>query len=235
MEFLNSNPIIYPHYTPSLEMTYMDYFNRALVFAQDNYQDRINKISNTHFNKVSPTSFFEEYAWCIFGKDTDSKWASKHFSKLSDSLTPYYHSFWDLNNFPKSAEIVEKIYRDLFDNKNVPVEKVDSLIQCASIINRGIKLFGWDRYKDNFLNTPEKLCVLPMLGITGAKQLSRNVGASSEIISTARCHELAVHWGFDDSRSLCTAIQKYIPMQLKIIELILWYSATTFPSNFNEP
>lgn len=222
MELLKANPIIDQKYKPSMDQSYMDYFNRALAFAQTNYNEQLEKASKTHFFKLSPTRFFEEYAWCVSIIETDIDNMSELFLQLSKKLTPFYNSFWDLNNVP-SVEDVQDILPLLNNEK-----KFKAIYDCAGIINRGIKLFGWDRYKDNFLNTPERLCVLPMIGILGAKRLSRNIGLSSEVISSAQLHRLAVHWGFTDSKELCTAIQQKIAMQAHVIEMILWYAAHTF-------
>jgi hypothetical protein len=229
MELLKSNPIIDPRYKPSLDMPYMDYFTRAMAFAQTNYQDRLTKIANTHFRKLSPTSFLEEYAWCVMCTEDRYREASELFPALTNQLTGFYHSFWDLNNFPKEEDVKEKVMGVIHNEK-----KFKSIYNTAFIMNQGIKLFGWDRYKDNFLNSPDKLCVLPMIQMRGAQVLSRNVGISSDIISSARLHPTAVRLGFQDSRSLCLAIQKNVQMQLKVIEVILWYAVETFESNISE-
>lgn len=223
MELLKSNPVIDPKYKPSMEMGYMDYFNRAIAFAQTNYQDQLAKLSRTHFIKLSPTNFFEEYAWSVSCVNENLHEVSRFFPELSKRLSPFYTCFWDLNNFPNIEEIKPQLI-----SLNNSEKKTEALITCADIINRGIKLFGWDNYKDNFLSTPEKLCVLPVIGMSGAKQLCRNIGISSEVLSTAKLHQLAVHWGFEDSKLLCAAIQQHVNMQLKVIELVMWYASATF-------
>lgn len=222
MELLKANPVIDHNYKPSLDQSYMDYFTRALVFAQTNYQEQLEKISRAHFHKLSPTSFFEEYAWCINIMDENVEAVSDRFPQLSKKLTPFYNSFWDLNKLP-SVEEVHDILPIVGSEK-----KFKAIYDCAGIINRGIKLFGWDRYKDNFLNTPERLCVLPVIGFSGARRLSRNIGLSSDVISSAQLHRLAGHWGFGDSKELCAAIQKNVAMQMQVIEMIMWYAAHTF-------
>lgn len=226
MEFLKSNVIIDPNYKPSLQMSYIDYFNRALVFAQTNYQDQIQKVIKTQFLKLSPTHFYEEYAWCVYCCDGTHTGAYQKFPPLAQALSPFYHSFWDLNNFPKRDAIKDSVMTTIDSEK-----KFDALYQCADTINRGIKLFGWDTYRNRFLDCPEKLCVLPMIGLNGANQLSRNIGVTSELVSGDRLYHLAKHWSFENSTDMCKKIQKHVPMQLKIIELILWYSTATFPNS----
>lgn len=222
MEFLKANPIINAEYQPSLDLEYMNYFNRAMVFAQTNYNDQIAKVSRVSFRKITPTSFLEEYTWVISCANQDPMEVSKYFMSLSKSLQPFYQSFWDLNSFPK--EEVSKV-------KEYAEDRYEAIHKTSSIMNRGIKLFGWDTYRDKFLNTPAKLCALPLLQIGGAKHLSRNVGSHNELLEGQRLYPLVKRWGFDNSEDLCKNIQKHVPMSLKVIELILWYSAVTFESN----
>jgi hypothetical protein len=224
MEFLKSNVTIDPNYKPSLDMSYMDYFNRALSFSQTNYHDQIQKVINTKFNKISPTNFYEEYAWTLYSNSAEGP--IKDFPPLSKELSPFYHSFWDLNNFPKVESVKNNIMKVMHDEK-----KFEALYRCADIINRGIKLFGWDNYRNNYLDCPEKLSALPMIGFRGAYQLSRNIGVTTELISSDRLYHLAEYWKFESPTALCVAIQKYVPMQLKIIELILWYASATFQNS----
>ena len=221
MEFLKANPIIADNYQPSLDLSYLEYFKRAMVFAQTNYNDQITRLTKTSFRKISPSFFFEEYVWVISCGQQSPKEVSKYFMSLSKSLQPFYQSFWDLNNFPKTEVTKVMEYSNHYD----------SIHKTASIMNRGIKLFGWDKYRDNFLNTPAKLCALPSLQISGASHLARNVGSIGDVLGERRLYPLVKHWGFDSTEALCTEIQKYTPMSLKVIELILWYSAVTFESN----
>jgi hypothetical protein len=223
MELLKTNLIIDQKYKPSLELSYLDYFNRAMVFAQTNYQDELDKVAKTQFSKISPTRFFEEYVWAICCLKSSIEDSSRIFLKLSKELKPYYNSFWDLTSFPKSEELKNTL-SDILENQ----DKVNAIINTASIINKGIKLYGWEFYRSNFLDASAKLTALPMLGIMGARQLSRGTGSSQEVVGNVRLHKLATHWNFEDSRALCEGIQKYVPMQLKIIELILWYTVFTF-------
>lgn len=223
MELLKTNLIIDQKYKPSLDLSYIDYFNRAMVFAQTNYQDNIDKVSKTHFHKLSPTRFFEEYVWSICCVHSDPMSASKLFPPLSKELKLYYNSFWDLNAFPKSEELIIKLSK-LIDND----KKLHAIIDTALVVNKGIKLYGWEFYRNNFLNTPIKLTAMPMLDLIEATHLSRNIGSSSEVIRNMRIHKLAVHWRFENTKELCESIQKSVPMQLKIIDLILHYAVSTF-------
>lgn len=71
MELLKSNPIIDEGYKPSRNLKYIDYFNRAISFAQTNYTDQLKRVYNTSFQSMTPTFFFEEYVWCLIGGQDD--------------------------------------------------------------------------------------------------------------------------------------------------------------------
>jgi len=223
MELLKSNLIIDPEYKPSLNMSYMDYFNRAMAFTQTNYHDRLVKTINTNFSKLSPTIFYEEYTWSVLCLDNNFLEASQLIPNVINRIALLGQSFWNLNSFPKTEDIKPKIMAIIHDEK-----KFNALYSCAETMNSGIKLFGWDTYKHNFLNSPAKLCVLPAIGVMGAKQLSRNIGATHDIVGFPCIQKLATHWGFEDATALCTDISKRVCMQPKIIEVILWYAAMTF-------
>lgn len=56
MELLKSKIIIDENYRPSLDLDYMEFFNRAMVFAQTNYKEELERVSKINFRKLSPTS-----------------------------------------------------------------------------------------------------------------------------------------------------------------------------------
>jgi hypothetical protein len=222
MELLKTKLIIDERFLPSLHLGYLDYFNRAMSFAQTNYSDELERRRKSDFHRLTSLLFFEEYVWATTCLNEDIKTASQKFMELRQYFIPYTNSFWDLNNFPKDQELTKHIIAI------VEKEKTDAIHECASIINKGVKLFGWSDYKSHFLDVPEKLCVLPMIGIASSQQLARNIGHT---IIGDRLHDLANHWGFQDSKELCNGIQKYIALQPKVIELVLWYTAVTFETN----
>lgn len=229
MELLKAKPIIESNYKPSLDQTYLEYFKRAMVFAQTNYAEQIKRIQKTRFRVLSATTFFEEYAWTICCQFDTIDNVSNRFMHLSRCLAPFYNSFWDLNSFPKLESVQDQILQ--FENEKL----CKAFYSCADTMNRGIKLFGWELYKENFLNTPEKLMALPLVGIEGANRLARNVGINIDTACEGRLYPLVKKWGFADSKELCETIHKYVPMEPRIIEMILWYSVVTFDHNTEHP
>lgn len=229
MELIKSNLIIDKNYQPSIEQDYIEYFNRALLFTQTNYQERLERLAKLNFTKLSPTIFFEEYVWCVSCVGLNFKTVSKFFPTLSKELIPLYRSFSDIYNFPSENSFREASLK-IFHNE----DKINAILKCAHIMNNGIKLFGWEKYKDNFLNETNKLEALPFIGPINSKHLARNIGLSSDIMEGAHLNRLAVRWGFDSVNALCQDIQKRINLPLKVIGLILWYTAATFGTNISE-
>lgn len=223
MELLKSNPIIDEAYKPSRNLNYIDYFNRAMAFAQTNYTDQLRRVYSVSFNSITSTFFFEEYAWCLIGGQDDPYGASDKFPKLLSHLLPYCKSFWDLNSFP-SAEKMEAEFAEQPLSKT----QIRALHSTAYIINQGTKLFGWDEYKRNFLNSSGKLIALPGLTLLSSKHLSQNIGNVLEHNSCPKIHSLALHYKMIDGDNLVETIGKSFQISPKVIGRILWYAATTF-------
>jgi hypothetical protein len=226
MEILKEYPVIDENYKPSITMSYMDYFNRAMVFAQTNYQDQLSKLANTHFHRMTPTFFFEEYAWTVCAMGINVKTASLYFTSMSKHLQPYYRAFWDLNYLPKEEDMKDKLIPFIHNEA-----KCNALWKTARIINNGVRLFGWDKYRNNFLDESNKLQALPFIGSSNCIQLARNIGLQRPGISGTHLHRMAVRWGFQHPDDLCLAISKQVVLQTKVIGQILWYAGTTFGTN----
>jgi len=223
MELLKYNPIIDELYRPSIKMNHIDYFNRALKFAQTNYHDHLVKVSKLDPRSITSTHFFEEYVGALLSTKEDIYKLSNYCAKLFKFLHPYNGSFWDLNNFPSKEKM-----RDLLEEFYLDEKQFEDIHATAYIVNQGIKLFGWDKYRNNFLNSPGKLLALPGLGLSGANQLSYNIGGAYSPDDNCKLYNLAISLGFDDAKALLMAIQKNFSMSWRTIGTVLWYSAVTF-------
>ena len=229
MEILKDHPIIDENYKPYISMSYIEYFNRAMVFAQTNYQEQLTKLANTHFQRMTSTFFFEEYAWTIYAAGINVKTASSYFVPMSKHLQPYYRSFWDTHALPKEETMNASLLPFIHNEA-----KCSALWKTARIINNGVRLFGWEKYRNNFLDTSDKLQALPFIGHTNAVQLARNIGLQKIGISGTHLWRMAVRWGFKHPDDLCDAISKQVVLQPKVIGQILWYAGTTFGTNISE-
>jgi hypothetical protein len=230
MEILKDHTIINENYKPSLDLDCQEYFNRAMVFAQTNYQEQLTKLSNIHFRKIAPTAFFEEYSWCVCAVGLNTKSVSEYFPQLLKEINSlYYQSFrnsWD-RDFPSQKEMMDKSISIINNEK-----KSGALWQGARIINQGLKLYGWDRYRDNFLSSPTKLQVLPLIGSSNSGQLARDIGLTKDIYtSDTYLLHMIDRWGFASVNEMCLDISKRVVLQPRIIGQILWYAASHFGIN----
>lgn len=227
IELIKANPIIDVNYKPSMEMDYVTYFNRAMLFAQTNYQDQLTKLANTHFKRMTPSFFYEEYAWAVCILGLDLKEVATWFASMCKQIHPYFKSFSDLKSFPSEMEMKEKISSFM-----IIEDKIKALHRGADIIYAGSRLYGWTTYRDNYLNTVKKLEVLPMIGSINSSQLARNIGLNKAGISGTHLNQMAARWGFKHPDDLCESISKHVVLQPKVIGQILWYAGHTFGTNF---
>jgi len=221
-----SELIIDQKYKPNINGTLIDYFNRSMVFAQTNYEYNLRSVSEANFGKLSPTKFLEEYAWCLYCSGMKVQTVSSFFPKILVELRKLYSSIRD-PNYP--------IQKEEFSNNILAIcknqKKMQALLDTVVIVQNGIRIFGWDRYKSNFIETPAKITALPYMGRVNSKHLSRNIGLIKGVCGGVHMNRLCSRWGFESPTELCKDIQKYVPIRLEVIELILWYAASNFGTN----
>lgn len=210
MEFLKSNIIIDPNYIPSINgSSYLDYFNRALSFAQTNYSDQIRNAINIQFTSLSPAIFFKEYIANTVLRDYQT--CAEHSKNLCDDF---------LTLTTKEVEAYP----------GLTSEFIYSVNRAKYIINSGIKLFGWKCYRNFFLDSVDKLKVLPLIEDYNSKMIGKNIGIF-DVLELNRLDKLANHFNFENTKVLCLEIRKHIVTLPKVIELVLWYATHTFNPN----
>lgn len=230
IEILKDNPIIDEQYKPSLELGYQDYFSRAMLFAQSNYQENLTKISNIHWSKITPTFFYEEYVWCVCSLEINDKLASEIFSQFIKDIAPFYYREFRPHrgiSFPVQKEMMEKSLPIIQDET-----KCQALWESANIISQGTNLFGWEKYRTNFLSSTKKLEIFPMIGLATAQRLGRGIGLHREIYANdPYLTRMASRWKFQSPEALCVAIAKNVVLQPRVIGQILWYAGAHFGTN----
>jgi hypothetical protein len=220
--------IIDENYKPKLSDNYIAYFNKALVFAQTNYQEQLDALVKNNIQTIAPSTFLKEYAWSVYCSGMNVKTVSSFFPKLLNAISPFYEFFRNPNAPINAGEIREQILMICPNQK-----KADAIIKTAYIINNGIKLLSWEDYRKNFLSDIDKLIALPYMGDTNVRHLARNIGLIDDI-GGIHLHRLCARWGFNSSQELCLDLQKKFLLRLSIIELILWYSTMTFGTKLPE-
>lgn len=212
-------------YNITLNDPYLEYFRKAKDFTMDNYSDDFNRIANTKFNEVSPQFFLTELVWCICVSGFNSKIVSNFFPKMISILNPMFDEV--SNGWFRHFDDYEKPLLKIFNNKR----KIDAIIYNSNeLVAKNINKIGWEQYRDNELNEPEKLEKFAMVGPAISKHLARNIGLLNFVKPDIHLKRLAVNWGFNDPDELCLAIQKEFNMPLGLIDLSLFYCAATFGS-----
>jgi len=207
---------------PSFELRAVDYFEDALVFAQTNYQAVIDRISNTRFGSVSAIDFWDEYVWAVYVSGFRAKTISKIWVKL---LTAY--DKLELIGEPAPSGVESEV-RETAMKVFAHPRKTKAIIDASHIIRIGRNEVGWERFRDTNLSTPEQLQTLPFIGKITCYHLARNIGLLQYVKPDLHLVRMAKRWGFPSPQALCEYLAREFDMQPGIVDLVLWYSASTF-------
>lgn len=188
------------------------YFTKAKEFAYANYSDEIKRIWSTKLEDISPHIFFREYIWTVHTTGFSAKAVSRFFPRLMDAYGPYQ----DL-----SLEDLGKILK-VCNNK----QKASAVIKTAQFLTSEIYKYGWREFRASTLSSPELLQKLPYIGKITCFHLARNIGILDSVKPDLHLVRMAKHWGFGTCIDMCKSMQKD-DMPLGIIDLILWYQAST--------
>jgi hypothetical protein len=208
-----------------LQKDYILYFKNAYDFVQENYKEDFDRIKNTDFNLLTPRYFFTEYIWVVYVSGFNAKIISKIFPKLLNIYDPLFSTFETYNQNVNSLDI-SIAAMEVFANKR----KVAAIINTAFNSGKIIAEIGWENYKNKYLNSPKDLQFLPFIGEITSQHLARNIGYLNFVKPDIHLERAAKYWGFSSSLELCSAIQKQFPIELGLIDLVLWYSLSTFGS-----
>lgn len=207
----------------SLTDNYLDFFSKALEFTKEYYSEDMNRISSTIFSEITPEHFFREYIWCVYTSGFNAKIVSKLFPALLEVYSPLEGVFargkTDVNAGDLRVQALAIVNN---------VRKVQSIIDTAFQGGSEIKTSGWVLYRDLKLSSPEKLEKLAYIGPITRYHLARNIGLLNHVKPDLHLVRMAKNWNFDNPISLCKSIQKEFDLPLGIIDLVLWYAASTF-------
>lgn len=226
MELLKSDPIIDLDFKPSPDLDIIQYFNRAMLFGQTNYHLEISRLANTFFHKMSRAFFFEEYVWCLCKRNSTPQEVSIYFPQLISELRSFYQEIFN-HHAPSKRELMQEYITSITGDSEI----FGALQKTSKIINQGINLFGWDKYRANFLNSSQKLSILPLMDKKNSIELAYNIGITKELFEEPLVQRMAIHWKFNNIADMCSALTKNFALQPRVIVLILWYAATTFGFN----
>lgn len=220
---IHKSIIIDHKYKLSLTDSYSDYFSKSFEFVNQYYKEDFDRISNTRFESISVEKFYQEYCWAVCTSGFNAKIVSKFFEKLFFSLKPLQKV---IASNDKNVNTLDVVVESLscFNNKR----KIKAMIDCAFILGENVEKYSWEEYRNTKLNSPDKLEALPFIGPITCFHLARNIGLLNNVKPDLHLVRMASNWGFNSSQDLCIAIQKQFDLPLGIIDLILWYGASTF-------
>jgi hypothetical protein len=212
-------------YNLSLQDSPLDYFAKAMDFVLTYYSEDFNRIASTKFDDVSPEFFFREYVWVVKVSGFNAKIISRIFPRLLVCYQPLFDMIVGKVDALNSIDIGINAM-NVFNNKR----KTKAVIDTAFVLRDGIRKYGWEKYRDSELNTPEKLEKLPFIGGITKFHLARNCGLLHYVKPDLHLVRMSKVWGFISPIELCKAIQQRYDMPLGLIDLVLFYSASTFGS-----
>jgi hypothetical protein len=215
-------------YKFSLNDHYLDYFSKASDFTLTYYKEDFDRIANTKFSEVSAEFFLQEMSWAISVSGFNARIVSGFFPKMMKILEPMFSDI-SKQNWKNWDDLVyvEPELMEIFGN----TRKVKSIIfNSISLVGQGIKDLGWEEYRNNNLDTPEKLQKFKMVGPVISMHLARNIGLLDFVKPDLHLVRMANTWGFSNPMEMCKSIQQKYDMPLGLIDLCLFYAASSFGS-----
>jgi thermostable 8-oxoguanine DNA glycosylase len=195
-----------------------EYFQKALAFSRQFYSEEMDQIASVKHEKVDEDLFFREYIWVVHATGFSAKAVGKFMPKLVDA-----YGYWD------------KLGRKDFNTAFERVKKVCNNPQKAKAIHSTAKLMAdeldkvtWAEFRKARLSTPKLLQELSYIGPVTCFHLARNIGLLDCVKPDLHLIRLADHWKFKDCVTMCKAMGEGSGLPLGIVDLVVWYAASTF-------
>lgn len=206
-------------FEPDLEAGPAAYFEKAHAFVKEFYPEQLKAFSAVRFGDVDSDFFFREYAWVVHATGFSAKAVGKFMPRLIGA----YGIWSDLAE--EEFDVAFERVMEVCDNR----QKAKAVWTTAKLLAQevGLAQGGWDGFKEARLSSPEKLQGLPYVGPVTCFHLARNIGLLECVKPDLHLVRMAEHWGFPDCVAMCEAMRPE-GMPLGIVDLILWYAASTF-------
>lgn len=211
-------------FRPDVDAGPRAYYEKARDFALRVYPGEVQHIASTKLDELTPEKFFREYIWVVHATGFSAKAVGKFMPRLVDAYGPWEtlskDSFEDMMgrvklvcNNPQKAGAVQKMARALAESI-----LVDGTPDQAR----------WEEFRDNSLSTTDLLTKLPYIGKVTCFHLGRNIGLLECVKPDLHLIRLAEYWGFPSCDSMCISMRGSDEVPLGIVDLYLWYAASTF-------
>lgn len=224
MELHRSIPKEVEDLGPDLNGKPYEYFEKAYSLTKKFYFQELDRISNVRLENVDPEFFFKELIWVVHATGFSAKAVSKFISKLYAA-----YGTW--------SEVASKSAEELLNDVKVVCnnpQKIKAIHKTALFIMKQLKTQTWEEFRAEYLSTPELLAKLPYVGKITCYHLGRNIGLLDCVKPDLHLVRMASNWKFKDCLSMCMSIKKEHQKQteeelpLGIVDLILWYGASTW-------
>jgi len=208
-------------YRPRLEGGPLEYFFVAHNFAMEFYGEQVRAIRGTKFAEVTREDFLREYAWVVHATGFNARVVGKMMPRL---MAVYIDA--------ETLSMNEVLVRALPICNNP--RKVKSVWTTVQHIKEQLSTSSWENYRDDELDTPEKLERLPYVGPITKYHLARNIGLLEFVKPDLHLIRLANHWGYLTPLDMCREMRSQfedrtgLHLPLGIVDLVLWYAASTF-------
>lgn len=205
-------------FRPVAEDGFREYFHKAYAFTQFYYQSELDRIWGVKWEEVQPDFFFREVAWVVHATGFSAKAVGGFMSRLMVAYGP----FEELAN--KTPEQAIETVRVVCNNP----QKIKAVHRNAVALRDGIRQSGWEKFREQNLKTPDDLTKLAYVGPVTCFHLARNIGLLECVKPDLHLIRLANHWGFSDCIAMCKAMQDGREIPLGIVDLCVWYLASSF-------
>lgn len=213
-------------YRPDVTLGALRYFEKACDFAFRFYKREIDSIASTKFENVSEDLFFREYIWVVHATGFSARVVGSFMPRLLEA----YGSIQRCSN--QDLETVIEEARKVVNNP----PKIKAVWTVAGMLydNLITGKMTWPEFKRKYLSSPEALQELPYIGKITCYHLARNLGLLEFVKPDLHLVRMAKYWCFTNCIEMCIEMQANYQrihgtlLPLGIVDLILWYTASTF-------
>lgn len=207
-------------FRPSFHNGPRAYYEKAMAFARKFYSDEVDRISSVKFDKVSPGFFFNEYVWVVHATGFRASVVGKMMPRLDEA-----YGEWSFLGTEAVGTVVDRVKAVCNNPGKINAVHSTAKLMCKELVG---ERKPWSDFKSERLSSPELLSKLPYIGPITSYHLGRNLGLLDCVKPDLHLVRMAEHWGFRDCVEMCESMRGGDDVPLGIVDLALWYAASTF-------
>lgn len=198
------------------------YYQKGLSFCNEHYPEELNRIQTLiDTPNISVEHFYYEYIWCVYVGGFNSKVLASKWDQLKEAYATWEicdESFW---------VFVKPILANR--RKFEGIVKVAKLLRSArsSIGDSSYPADWWGTFQGKYLSSVERIQQLPYMGPVTSHHLARNIGVDT-VKPDLHLVRLAKWYNFESPLHMCSHLSLKYWVYLGVIDLILFYTASTF-------